>query len=174
MACVLPQFALEVLEMNTNYLKTRIGGAILGFSLLLGIGMMSSMTAQAQYPQYDPYRQDDSYRRNRDYQRDRRDRDDRWNNDQWNNRNRGRTWDGYPNFGGTFELRQTALNEGYNEGIKEGRKDRGHNDRYDFRDEGAYQKATKSYSSRLGDRFLYQRYFRMAFENGYRAGYSGY
>jgi hypothetical protein len=164
--------------MKSNYSKTKIGGAILGFSLMLVIGMMSSITAQAQYPNNDQYRRgNDQYRQDRNQ----RGQDDRWNNqdqrgrdDRWNNRNRGRTWDGYPNYGGTFELRQTALNEGYNEGIKEGRKDRGHNDRYDFRDEGAYQNATKSYSSRLGDRFLYQRYFRMAFENGYRAGYSGY
>jgi hypothetical protein len=161
--------------MKSNYLKTKIGGAILGFSLLLGIGVMSSITAQAQYPNQDP--NNDQYRQDRNQ----RGRDDRWNNqdqrgrdDRWNNRNRGRTWDGYPNYGGTFELRQTALNEGFNEGIKEGRKDRSHNDRYDFRDEGAYQNATKSYSSRLGDRFLYQRYFRMAFENGYRTGYGGY
>jgi hypothetical protein len=29
---------------------------------------------------------------------------------------RGRDWDGYPNLGGSFDLRQTALNAGYNEG----------------------------------------------------------
>ncbi len=165
--------------MKSNYLKTKLGGAILGFSLMVGIGMMSSMTAQAQYPNNDQYRRD----RNDQYRQDRNQRgqDDRWNNqdqrgrdDRWNNRNRGRTWDGYRNYGGTFELRQTALNAGYNEGIKEGRKDRSHGDRYDFRDEGAYQKATKDYSSRLGDRWTYQRYFRDAFENGYNAGYNGY
>ena len=38
---------------------------------------------------------------------------------------RGRNWDGYPKLGGSFELRQTALNAGYNEGSKEGRRDRG-------------------------------------------------
>src|SRR5204862_7925487 len=40
---------------------------------------------------------------------------------------RGRNWDGYPNWGGSFDLRQTALNAGYNEGSKEGRNDRDHN-----------------------------------------------
>ncbi len=42
-------------------------------------------------------------------------------------RNRSRDWDGYPNWGGSFDLRQTALNAGYNEGSKEGRNDRSHN-----------------------------------------------
>src|SRR5262249_15502139 len=34
---------------------------------------------------------------------------------------RGRNWDGYPNLGGSYDLRQTALNAGYNEGSKQGR-----------------------------------------------------
>lgn len=157
--------------MKSNYLTHKIGGAILGFSLLLGIGMMSSITAQAQYPQYEPNRRDDSDRRNRE--RDQRRRDDQWNRDNDNDWNRGRR-DDYRNYGGSANFRQTALNAGYNEGLKEGRKDRRSNDRYDFRDEGAYQKATKDYNSRLGDLYVHQRYFREAFENGYRAGYSGY
>ena len=162
--------------MKSNYFSKTIGGAILGFSLLFGIGMTSSMTAQAQYQNNDQYRrnrddQRDQRRGDRDYDRDQR-RDDR---DDWDNRNRrGRNEDGYRNYGGSFQLRQTALNAGYNEGIKEGRKDRRKGDRFEFRDEGAYQKATKDYSSRLGDRWIYERYFRDAFENGYRDGYNGY
>ena len=101
-----------------------------------------------------------------DNNRRRRDRDDR-------NR-RGRDWDGYGGYGGSFQLRQTALNAGYNNGIEEGRKDRRRGERFEFRDEGDYQKATEDYSSRLGDRELYRRYFREGFANGYRAGYSGY
>ncbi len=106
---------------------------------------------------------------------DQRDRDDRRRDgDNRGYRRRGRNWDGYGNYGGSFQLRQTALNAGFNEGTKEGRKDRSHNDRFDFQDEGAYQKATKDYSSRLGDREIYRRYFREAFENGYNDGYNGY
>src|SRR5262245_21112199 len=77
---------------------------------------------------------------------------------------RGRNWDGYPNLGGSFDLRQTALNAGYNEGSKEGRKDRDKRRYSDYRDFDSYQKATSDYSSKLGDRDLYQRYYRMAFE----------
>jgi hypothetical protein len=87
---------------------------------------------------------------------------------------RGRNWDGYGNLGGSAELRQTALNAGYNEGNKQGQKDRSRRNNYGFQGQAAYQKATKDYSSRLGDRSLYQRYFREAYENGYSDGVTGY
>ncbi len=124
--------------------------------------------------------------RQREIEAARRQRDnDAWRrnqgNDDWrrrnddNNRNRrGRNWDRYGSFGGSSQLRQTALNAGYNNGIQEGRKDRSRGDRFDYRDEGDYQKATEDYSSRLGDRELYRRYFREGFSNGYEDGYRGY
>jgi hypothetical protein len=126
--------------------------------------------AAAQDWRYGQDRRDDRRDRRRDRREDRR--EDRQERRQERRARRGN--DGYPNYGGSFQLRQTALNAGYNEGIKEGRKDNQRNERYDFTDESTYQKATKDYSSRLGDRGLYQRYLRMAFENGYNDGYSGY
>jgi hypothetical protein len=110
---------------------------------------------------YDPYNNNN---RNRDDNRD-------WTNNQ--NRD-GRNWDRYDNYGGSDNLRQTALNAGYNEGIKEGRKDRSRNSNNDFRNNSAYQNATTDYSSKLGDRALYQRYYRAGYENGYRTGINGY
>ncbi|HKB66263.1 MAG TPA: hypothetical protein VKC61_10440 [Pyrinomonadaceae bacterium] len=101
-------------------------------------------------------------------------RDDFGRNDQYDRNRRGRNWDRYGGYGGSFQLRQTALNAGYNNGIQEGRKDRRHGDRFDYRDEGDFQRATEDYSSRLGDRELYKRYFREGFANGYEDGYSGY
>ena len=79
--------------MKARHLPGKIAGAILGLTLLLGIGvgLSTSADAQGRYGNQD--------RRNRD-------------------------WDGYPNWGGSFDLRQTALNAGYNEGTKEGRNDR--------------------------------------------------
>lgn len=109
------------------------------------------------------YPQDGRYDNNRN-------RDSNPNNNDQNRR--GRNWDRYDNYGGSFELRQTALNAGYNEGIKEGRKDR-NNGRSDFRNNSAYQKATTDYSSKLGDRGLYQRYYRAGYENGYNDGLNG-
>ena len=101
-------------------------------------------------------------------------RDDYGRNDQYDRNRRGRNWDRYGGYGGSFQLRQTALNAGYNNGIQEGRKDRRRGDRFDYRDEGDFQRATEDYSSRLGDRELYKRYFREGFANGYEDGYRGY
>lgn len=155
--------------MKTNYFKRILGGLILGLSFA-GVFFMSSATAQAQYQRDDWWnrnRRDDRVQQNRD-RRDRR--NDRWNR----NRRDGRYNDGYPDLGGSFDLRQTALNAGFADGAKEGRKDRRNGERFDFRDESNYQKATRDYSSRLGDRYLYQQYYRAAFENGYDDGYAGY
>ncbi|MDX6386049.1 MAG: hypothetical protein QOK48_3622, partial [Blastocatellia bacterium] len=80
---------------------------------------------------------------------------------------RNRNWDGYPNWGGSYDLRQTALNAGYNEGSKEGRNDRNRNRHSDYSSFSAFQKATQDYSSRLGDRELYRRYYQLAFSRGY-------
>jgi hypothetical protein len=93
-----------------------------------------------------------------------------WNNG--NNRSRGRNWGQYGNYGGNSNFRQTALNAGYNEGIKEGRKDRSRGPR-NLNDFNAYQNANKDYNSRNGDLALYQRYYREGFENGYYDGLNG-
>jgi hypothetical protein len=110
-------------------------------------------------------RREDRQERREDRREDRQDRrEDR----------RGRNWDRYGNYGGSFQLRQTALNAGYNEGIKVGRKDRQRRRTSDYRDNSAYRNATKDYSSKLGDKELYRRYFRDGYENGYNDGYNGY
>jgi hypothetical protein len=137
--------------MKLNRFGKRIIGGLFTLSLLLAIGVATNQTANAQYPN-DPYRREGNNQRH----------------------NRGRNWDGYPNWGGSFELRQTALNAGYNEGIKQGRDDAKHRRRNGYERSSAYQKATKDYSSRLGDRELYRRYFREAFPNGYDDGMRGY
>jgi hypothetical protein len=169
--------------MRTNNLKGKITNGLLALSLLFGMGLALSTDASAQY-------RNDDYRRQREYERQQRrqqreyERQQRrqqrqaqrgvYDNYGYGNRGYGgRSADGYTNYGGSYDLRQTALNAGYNEGMKEGREDRSRNDRFDFADESDYRSATKDYSSRLGDRSTYQRYFREAFQNGYRDGYSG-
>ena len=86
----------------------------------------------------------------------------------------GRNWDGYPNWGGSYDLRQTALNAGYNEGAKQGRKDRSRGRWNEPQSFGSYQSATADYNNRLGDRELYRRYYREGFQNGYADGFNGY
>ena len=76
-------------------------------------------------------------------------------------------WDSYPNWGGSYQLRETALNAGYNEGSRQGRDDRSHNRYRNPSEFSAYRDATHDYSSRVGDRDLYRRYYQLAFERGY-------
>ncbi|MFN2510011.1 MAG: hypothetical protein ABR568_01055 [Pyrinomonadaceae bacterium] len=137
------------LDMKTKQSQSGIQGAILVFSMLLGLGIGWSTTAQAQYPN------DNNAQ-------------DRARNDNEQNR-RDRNWDRYGNYGGSFQLRQTALNAGYNEGLSAGNNDRQNGRQSDFQDSEVYRRATTDYSSRLGDRELYRRYFREAFESGYNA-----
>jgi type II secretory pathway pseudopilin PulG len=156
--------------MKSTKLRKTFGGFILGVSLVLGIGIISSSTAQAQYRTYDQYER----QRQREIERARREQQRNRNNDWWNRNRRNGSYDNYPNYGGSFDFRQTALNAGYNEGVRAGRDDRRHGDRYEFRDEGAYQSASKDYNSRMGDRGTYAAYFRQAFATGYADGYRGY
>ena len=140
--------------MKRDQSNNRIGIAFLVFSMLFGLAFVLTTTARAQ-------NRDDRYEQDRD-------RDNR------NRNRRGRDWDRYGNYGGSLELRRTALNAGYNEGVREGRKDRSDGSRTDLRNLSSYQRATKDYSSRLGDRELYRRYFREAFEDGYNGeSYNG-
>src|SRR5438105_4313636 len=117
--------------MKSIDLKGAMGKVLLGFSLLLGIGIMSSTSVQAQwqnnrdYDRYDRRDRDYRYGQDRDQNRDwQRDRNRRWGRS-------GRNNDGYGDYGGSNELRQTALNAGFNEGTKAGREDRRRNRRYD-------------------------------------------
>jgi hypothetical protein len=118
-------------------------------------------------------RREDRRERRRDRREDRQERREEWREDRREAR-RGRDWGQYGNWGGSNQLRQTALNAGYNNGIQEGRKDRSRGERFNYADEGDYRDADQDYSSRLGNRSLYQRFFRQGFQNGYRDGYNGY
>jgi hypothetical protein len=113
-------------------------------------------------------RNDRRGRDDRDRDRD-RDRNNNNNNDRW-----GRDWNRYGNWGGSYQLRQTALNAGYNAGNKLGRDDGRRGRHRDYSSFSEYRNATTDYNSRLGDRSLYQRYYRQGFENGYEDGYRGY
>ena len=135
---------------------------------LLGVSFISGGAVQAQSrPEWRQDRREDRQERREDRREDRQDRrEDRRDR-------RGRNWDRYGSYGGSFQLRQTALNAGYNEGYKEGRKDRNRRPE-NFRNFSAYRYASKDYNSRLGSKALYQRYFREGFQNGYEDGYRGY
>ena len=164
--------------MKVNGLMKKVLGVVFGLSLLLGIGMTASTTVQAQYRD-SQWQREQEIRRQRQWEREQRrrereaQRDGRYGRDRRYDNN-GRYDDNYSNYGGSYQFRQSALNAGYNEGIKEGRKDRNNGDRFDYRDEEDYRNANTGYSSRFGDRQLYAQYFREAFINGYTDGYRGY
>ena len=168
--------------MKHNRVAGTLGKLFLAFSLLFGIGIWTSTTAQAQN---NPWWQNDQYsrQRDRDYRREqrRRDRDYRReqrrdNRDYYGNNSYGYGYnrDGYGNYGGSYDLRQTALNAGFADGVKEGRKDREHGERYNYADEDKYREGDRDYSSSKGDKYTYQRYYREAFSHGYDDGYNGY
>ena len=156
--------------MKMNTVSKRVMGVVFGFSLLLGIGIASASNVQAQYQ--NPYWRQEQARQ----EQIRRQRE--WERQQRRQQQAQRDWRYDDNrYGYGYEsnqLRQTALNAGYNEGIKEGRKDRDRGERFEYRDEEDYRNANTDYSSRLGDRSLYQQYFRQGFANGYTDGYRGY
>ena len=159
--------------MKTHYFRNIAGTAIMAVSIILGVSSLSSVQAQYPYPddRYRQQQQDERYRRDQDRYRQQNDRWRRDQNQDW--RGRG-SYDSYPNWGG-WEFRQTALNAGYNEGLKQGRHDRNRRwgGRGDFGN-SSYRNADKDHNPRFGDRELYHRYFQMAFETGYRDGLNGY
>jgi hypothetical protein len=98
------------------------------------------------------------------------------NNRGGNNGGYSRRGYGYGNngYGSYTQSQQTALNAGYNEGVKEGRNDRNRGGYRNVNDFSTYRNANKDYNSRYGDRYEYQMYFRRGFENGYNDGLNGY
>ena len=119
--------------MKFNLLTKRVLGFVFALSLLLGVGLTANSVAQAQ----DRSWQREQIRRQREWEREQRrrqreaQRDGRYDDGRYDNRRYDNDNYGY---GGSFQLRQTALNAGYNEGIKEGRKDRNNRERFEFRD----------------------------------------
>jgi hypothetical protein len=141
-------------------------------------GYTSNLGDRELYRRYFRESFEKGYNSNASYQgnlpRDNRDQYPNRDNNNGTRTRRGRNWDGYGNFGGSAELRQTALNAGYNEGNKQAKSDHGRRNNSNYQSQAAYQKATKDYNSRLGDRGVYQRYFREAYDNGYSDGLNGY
>lgn len=138
--------------MNSIYLQSKIGRAILVLSLLFGIAMVSSITAQAQYPQY-PYPGERQDRRDRD-----RDRDDRYR--------RG----GYGN-----DVYRIAQRQGYQDGLNTGASDASRGQSYDPQRSHYYRNATYGYDRSYGNnREAYRQAYRSGFVQGYREGFQRY
>src|SRR4051812_32920192 len=117
--------------MKSVDLKGKIGGAILAFAIIFGIGIASSMTAQAQWRDNDQSRRDRNWRRDRDQNR---------NNDYWQRerarreeayrRNRGYDSSVYNNggynnggYGGYNNGYRVEQSQGYQDGLYTGSND---------------------------------------------------
>ena len=149
-------------------MRSNAKGLLKGASVL-ALGMLFVMPAAVSAQDSRQERREDRRERREDRREDRQER-----REERREARRGREWGSYGGWGGSSQLRQTALNAGYNNGIEEGRRDRLRYERFIFSDESDYRKATEDYSSRLGSKTLYQRFFRAGFENGYRDGWNGY
>lgn len=120
--------------------------------MLLGIVAFSSVEANAQYRNRDD-RRDDRYER----------RDDR-RNDRYGNSNGGYY---------TNNIYRVAQQNGYRDGLRQGREDRRDRDRYNPQKARDYKNAMNGYNSRFGSKNDYKTAYRQAFINGYNQGYNG-
>ena len=151
--------------MTTINNRSKVGGALLVLSLLFGIAIMSSMTAQAQdsnngqWHRRDRNRndnrdQDRDWRRNRNGKQDRDEnrarRDDRYDRD-----NR------YGNNGAYNNSSQMALNQGYQAGLSTGASDAQRGQNYSPQRSHYYKDASSQQ-------------FRNGFVRGYDAGFRQY
>src|SRR5439155_920482 len=81
---------------------------------------------------------------------------------------------GYPGggYGGyARDLERRAYDNGYREGVQEGRSDARDRERFDPIRAKRYREGDHDYDSRYGSREDYKREYRAAFEQGYREGY---
>src|SRR5215472_15003546 len=141
-------------DMTTNNLMSRLGGAVLGITLLLGIGMAAGTTAMAQNNGgWGGWNRDRDRDRDRDWDRDRDYRRD--------DRNRRGGYGGY----------QMARERGYEDGLRVGQQDAYDRKNFDPQRSHYYRSATDGYDGYYGNKDAYRQAFRDAFIRGYQDGY---
>jgi hypothetical protein len=69
---------------------------------------------------------------------------------------------------------RAGFDNGYEDGLRRGRHDGDHRDRFDPRRDGRYRDGDHGYRSSFGPRWEYVRAYRNGFEQGYRDGYAAY
>ena len=166
----LPLLHSGEMKMKLNNFKSTIGGSLLAVSLVLGIGIMSSTTAQAQRRNDGQWQRRERNRQERIYRNERR-RDDRdWRNDGYgNNGSYGRN-DGYGNNGrygnnggynNNNNAYRVAMDQGYQAGLNTGASDAQRRQSYSPQRSHYYKDASTQA-------------FREGFVQGYDAGYRQY
>lgn len=173
--------------MKSMDLKGKIGGAILAFSIIFGIGIISSLTAQAQWrgdrDRSERRDRDREWRRDRERNRDRDNgdwnRDDSYRRDDRYRRNgdygtyRGRNG-GYGGNGGYNNIYRMAQQRGYQDGVYTGSNDAQRGQSYNPQRSRYYKNATDGYNSSYGNKDAYKQAYRNGFLQGYEQGFRQY
>ena len=147
-------------QMKTIGYRNKIGGAILALSLVLGIGIIGSTTAQAQD-------RDGRWRRDDRNRSERQDRD--WRRHRDDDRYRGRRYDRNDRYdqngrygnGGYNNAAQIELNQGYQAGLNTGSSDARRGQSYNPQRSHYYKDARSQQ-------------FRSGFVRGYAEGFRQY
>jgi flagellar biosynthesis/type III secretory pathway protein FliH len=71
-----------------------------------------------------------------------------------------------------YDGRRTAYDQGYREGADDGQQDARRGDRFNYRDERAFQRADRGYNRSYGDRERYRHIFRDGYAVGYREAFA--
>jgi|SRR5262245_6253394 len=74
-------------------------------------------------------------------------------------------------YGGYRDFDRRAYDNGYREGLDEGRNDARHNRQFSYDRHNEYRDADDGYHRRDGDREFYRRSYRRGFEVGYREAF---
>lgn len=188
--------------MYSNKIRNGFWGIFLAFTLLLGVGLTTVSTTQAQDRRWDRNQERDRDgdndrqrgnrgRRDRDNDGD-RDRDRDGNNGRWS-RNNGQ-YDGYRNYGQYrrtqgghgqyrnqggngnygYNVYQQAQQQGYQDGLYTGSSDAQRGQSYNPQRSHYYRNANSGYNSSYGNQGQFQQAYRQGFLQGYRQGYQQY
>ena len=160
--------------MKAHYFSHKAGRILAAMFFVVGLTLVSSTVAQAQWwPNATGQRQ-----RDRDYRRD-RDRDYRRDRDDWRRRNRNRNDDDwrYGRNSGYGNISQAAVNQGFQDGIYTGSRDAQRGQSYNPQRSHFYRNGhgDNDYSRRQArNSYQYEQAYRQGFVRGYDQGFRQY
>ena len=159
--------------MKAHYFSHKAGRILAAMFFVVGLTLVSSTVAQAQWwPNATGQRQ-----RDRDYRRD-RDRDYRRDRDDWRRRNRNRNDDDWRygrNSG--YGISQAAVNQGIQDGLYTGSRDAQRGQSYNPQRSHFYRNGhgDNDYSRRQArSSYQYEQAYRQGFLRGYDQGFRQY
>lgn len=152
--------------MRLENFKKTIVASTLGLAALFGMNEVTNAQTRKSIERQERRveRQEDKLERQRDRYEDKRDaRNDRWRvyrgGRYYNTDNRG------------AELLRQAVNQGYQQGFREGQLDRNNRRRGSYSGSSIYQRGNYGYQ-RYVDSAQYRYYFQQGFQRGYQDGYN--